>query len=136
MQIADLYENTIPDPLKIDILGSEEVSIQIQKEIERNEIPADISRSSDRSLEITVKGINKGSGLKHLSSIVNIPLEEMVVFGDSANDLPMFAVAGYSVCIGSANDQAAKNAKLIAPDCDKDGLSWALRNLFKEDFIE
>ena len=134
LQITDLYADTIPDPLKIDILGTEEVSMQIQKELEKSEMSVDISRSSDRSIELTMKDVNKGSGLKYLSTLENIPLEETAVFGNSNNDLPMFAVAGYSVCIGSASEQAAGSANLVAPDCDNDGLSWALQHLFKEEF--
>ena len=43
--------------------------------------------------------ISKGAGLAYLGELLHILPEEMVVFGDSSNDYPMFAYAGCAVGI-------------------------------------
>jgi Cof subfamily protein (haloacid dehalogenase superfamily) len=133
MEVVFSLEQTVPAPLKIDILGEKESLVKMENDLAAKRVPVEISSSSDHTLEITARGVSKGSGLMHLSAFQNIPLEQIIVFGDSANDLSMFTVAGYSVCLGSTNELLMSKATLIAPDSDQNGLSWALRKLFKYD---
>lgn len=44
--------------------------------------------------------INKGNGVKFISELVGVALEDVIAFGDAINDIPMFDVAGTSVQIG------------------------------------
>ncbi len=57
----------------------------------------DISYSSNRYMEFNPKGVNKGSGLKVLADLLNIPIEDIIAIGDNLNDLPMIKMAGLGV---------------------------------------
>ncbi|MBR5137545.1 MAG: HAD family hydrolase [Clostridia bacterium] len=74
-------------------------------------------------LDITVAGENKGQGVKRLSQITGIPLEQICVFGDYYNDLDMFHVAGISVAMGNSPEDIKAQADLIAPSNDEDGFA-------------
>ena len=44
---------------------------------------------------------NKGSGIKQVCAAIGVDPADSICFGDSLNDLPMFAAAGFSVCMGN-----------------------------------
>lgn len=77
----------------------------------------DVSFSSDRYLEINVKGTNKGSGLQYLANYLDIPMEETIGIGDSYNDLEMIADAGLGCAVANAIEPAKKIANYI---CESD----------------
>ena len=56
---------------------------------------------------------NKGSGIKQVCAAIGVDPADSICFGDSLNDLPMFAAAGFSVCMGHGGE-AAKLAKAFA----------------------
>lgn len=64
-----------------------------------------ISKTSSHSIELTALNISKGYGLKIISKLSNIPKEEIAVFGDSGNDIPIFQQSGISFAIKSNNKQ-------------------------------
>jgi len=43
--------------------------------------------------ECIPKGYDKGEAIQHICQLLDIPMENVYVFGDSSNDLPMFQVA-------------------------------------------
>lgn len=45
-------------------------------------------------LDMMPEGVNKGSAMTRILNILNIPKEEMLVFGDNLNDLEMMKLAG------------------------------------------
>ncbi|GEM46980.1 HAD hydrolase family protein [Deinococcus cellulosilyticus] len=51
-------------------------------------------------LTVTAQQANKGHALKEISALLDIPLEDVVAFGDSENDLEMLRLAGHSVQVG------------------------------------
>lgn len=62
--------------------------------------------SSDRDLDILPRKANKGNAIAWLAGRLEIPLDEIVVAGDSGNDLSMFLV-GKSKGIVVSNAEAA-----------------------------
>lgn len=64
----------------------------------------DISYSSNRYMELNQKGINKGQGLKDLSELLDIPLEQIIAVGDHYNDEMLLRAAGLSVAANNAID--------------------------------
>ncbi len=62
---------------------------------------------SNKSVEITPKGVNKGAGLKYLIDTANIKEDEVIVVGDSANDIPMFDLFPNSFAVDS-NDASVQ----------------------------
>ncbi|AIQ51303.1 HAD-IIB family hydrolase [Paenibacillus sp. FSL R7-0331] len=51
-------------------------------------------------LDITAASGNKGSAVRHISEILNIPVSHMVAIGDGENDLEMFRAAGAHCVVG------------------------------------
>lgn len=54
----------------------------------------------DHFMTVTPQGADKGAALSILAHELNIPLSEVMAFGDSDNDLAMLLVAGFGVQVG------------------------------------
>lgn len=73
---------------------------------------------------------DKAHGLKTLSEYLNKPLEDITVFGDSINDIGMFKLAGVSVAMANALDEAKQHANIILEHSnDEDGVANYLKSL-------
>lgn len=57
---------------------------------------------------------DKAHGLSKLSEYLNRDMSEITVFGDSLNDIGMFKLAGMSVAVSNALDEAKEHAKIIS----------------------
>ena len=82
-------------------------------------------------LEIVTYGIDKSTGIQHLSRYYGIPTEDVLAFGDEDNDLEMIEFAGHGVAMNNAID----SLKAIADDItslphNEDGLAHYLINYF------
>lgn len=65
------------------------------------------------SLEIKSSKTNKGIALTKIADIYKITPKQILVFGDSYNDISMFKVAGFSVVMNQAHDDVKKHANFI-----------------------
>ena len=81
-------------------------------------------------LEIMPGGINKGTGLEELSSILGIGVESIMVIGDDLNDTEMFRRAGFSVAMGNARPEVKAMADWVTLDNESDGVAHAIEKLF------
>lgn len=85
---------------------------------------ATAKRSQTYYLDLTAKEANKGNAIRLLAEALGIGVEEIAVIGDMENDVPMFAVAGFSVAMGNATESVkAKASDSVSADNDHDG--WA-----------
>lgn len=66
---------------------------------------------------------SKAAALRRLSARLEIGLEQMVVFGDQANDLGMMALAGHSVAVGNAADEVRAAADVVLDPQDEDSVA-------------
>ena len=66
---------------------------------------------------------NKGEALKILSELTGIKVENMLVFGDNYNDLPMFEKAINSVVMSNASENIKQKANYITATNDENGVS-------------
>ncbi|PHR57116.1 MAG: haloacid dehalogenase [Arcobacter sp.] len=57
---------------------------------------------------------DKAHGLSKLCEYLNKDLEDITVFGDSINDIGMFKLAGVSVAVSNALDEAKEHASIIS----------------------
>lgn len=83
-------------------------------------------RSQDYYLDVTPPGLNKGTAVRSLARMMNVPLQEVAVLGDMVNDLPMFAVAGLSIAMGNGTDAVKAAADAVTDSCDDDGFAKAV----------
>lgn len=64
-----------------------------------------------RLFDITPAGWNKGCAVAELARILGLALDEVAVFGDSDNDLPMIEAVPNAVAVANANDAVARAAR-------------------------
>jgi hypothetical protein len=75
---------------------------------------------------VTAAGVSKGSGVAWAARRVGLAPEEVLVVGDSDNDLSMFHVAGTAVAMGQAPPHVQAAAHLVTGTVDDDGAAAAL----------
>jgi hydroxymethylpyrimidine pyrophosphatase-like HAD family hydrolase len=80
-------------------------------------------------LNLTAPGISKGNGVVWAGRRAGIPPRELLVVGDSGNDLSMFAVAGTAVAMGQASAAIKAAAHLVTEPFGDDGCALALHAL-------
>ena len=78
--------------------------------------------------EISIKGITKATGLKQITSYLNIPIEDTIAIGDSLNDLDILQEAGLSICMGNGTDECKEIADFTTKHISDDGLAYALKH--------
>jgi Cof subfamily protein (haloacid dehalogenase superfamily) len=80
-------------------------------------------------VNLTAPGINKGAGVEWAARRAGISARELLVVGDSGNDVSMFAVAGTAVAMGQASAEIRAAAHLVTEPFDDDGSALALHAL-------
>ena len=88
--------------------------------------PVELAYSEHTSLEVSPKGVCKGSALLKLCGLLNIPAEESIAVGDADNDLTMLRAAGLAVAMGNGNANVKAAAGAIVADNDHDGCREAI----------
>jgi Cof subfamily protein (haloacid dehalogenase superfamily) len=87
---------------------------------------ATIARSQAYFLDITAPQANKGDGVAAIAQAAGVPLSQVAVIGDMANDLPMFARAGLSIAMGQAPQAVRTAATFVTTSNDEDGVAAAI----------
>ena len=81
-------------------------------------------------LEITARGVNKGTGVAELMAYMGVSANAAVAFGDGGNDLPLAQAVGRFVAMGNADEELKAVADEVCPSVDKDGVAvWIESNL-------
>lgn len=94
------------------------------------EVPAlDVDRALPCFSNVMPRGWNKGSALAWLRERLGVAEDEVVVFGDGNNDLPLFAEAVHSVAVAGAAPEAARAARWHIGACEDDAVARALEAL-------
>lgn len=80
------------------------------------------TRSNKITVDIIPKGGSKLSGIKKIIAPFEINLDEVMVFGDSWNDIEMLEAAGFGVAMGNAPKEVQKRAAYVTKSHDEDGI--------------
>ena len=73
---------------------------------------------------------DKAHGLKVLEEIMDVNKDNVVVFGDSLNDIGMFEYAGVKIAVKNALDEVKKRADIILPHTnDEDAVAKYLKEI-------
>jgi HAD superfamily hydrolase (TIGR01484 family) len=89
-----------------------------------------MSFQGEEMITLTAPGVDKGTGLRALCEALGIDPSEVVAFGDSEVDLPMFAVAGLSVAMANGTEEAKAGAGMITGSADEDGVAEAIGRIW------
>ena len=85
-------------------------------------------------VEIAPAGNSKGSGIRDLCEILGISKDEVCVFGDYHNDLPMFRAAGMRVAVRNAAEEVKEKATFVTDANSEDGVAKAVRRICAGEF--
>lgn len=78
-------------------------------------------------LALNPKGINKFKALEKLCTALNVKVDDVIFFGDGANDLPIISKVGLGVAMGNALSEVKEHAKEITLSNDQDGIANFLK---------
>lgn len=104
------------DQEKYDILKAKMKSFQAYEVIQ----------SQVAYIDVNGLGISKGQAIKELSAQLNIPLEDIIAFGDQENDLSMIQSVGFGVAMENAVQVVKEHASYITEHADEDGVAKAI----------
>ena len=79
-------------------------------------------------IEFIKKGHSKAEGMERFLSKLHMPKEEILAIGDSENDLPMFAMAGTTICLGDGVELVKQQADYVTDPVLGDGVFNGLRH--------
>lgn len=91
----------------------------------------EVTASSTTNLEIIKKGVSKASGLREVTEIHGIKPNEVVVMGDSLNDLDMIKWAGLGVAMGNAEPTIKGAADQITVTNEENGVAEVIQSILK-----
>ena len=83
-----------------------------------------------QTVEVTKGGVTKASGLMHVCEHYGLSPENVIVFGDSGNDVPAMQIAGYAVAMGNSHSDVKETADEVTESIHDDGVALAVKRLF------
>ena len=89
------------------------------------------NKNNSKWLTLNPKGTNKVKALKVLCEKLDIPLDKVIFFGDSTNDLSIINKVGLGVAMGNALKEVKEQAKEITLSNDEDGIAIFLDKILK-----
>ena len=91
---------------------------------------AEVVQGSADNIEVTAKGVDKGSALLALADHLGIPHEATLAVGDSENDRAMLQAAGVAAVMANGMPEIKALADLVTTaDCDHDGVAEVFERL-------
>ena len=126
--VVDNYDDLLSDAVKIvgvsdDLDAVAKCEAAAQEELGNR---ASASRSQPYYLDITHPQANKGTVVKRLSEILDIPLSEIATLGDMPNDVPMFELSGMSIAMGNASEDVQNQATNTTASYTEEGFAKAI----------
>ena len=103
--------------------GEKEQAFRRIREMEGMEATGALSYN----IEVTAGGINKGEALLWLAGELGIDREEILAFGDGANDADMIRAAGIGVAMEVSVPEVRAAADILAGSNDEDGVARAIQ---------
>lgn len=123
-----LEENNLPVNKFFVGVEREEQMQGIRAALEK--IPGIITYASGaRLIEVLPERVDKRRAVRAVSAVAGLTREQIMVIGDSENDIGMFDEANICVAMGNACPQLKAKANYYAPSNYDDGVAWALENL-------
>ena len=89
----------------------------------------DIIDRGNNFWECVPKGHSKATAIAAVLKEYGLSLEDAYVFGDSTNDLPMFAYAKNRVLMGKHDRELEVFDSFLTRNVEEDGIAWALKQL-------
>lgn len=88
---------------------------------------------NDCMIDITDKDTDKGKAVRRLKKLLGVRKNEIWAFGDSENDLALFAEAGQSFAVSNAPKEVQEKASCVIPSNNESGVIVTLKKLLDLD---
>lgn len=99
-------------------------------ELLRREVPEiDYSLPMPGFVNTTPHGWNKAAAVDYLARALDLTSEQVVVFGDSGNDLEMLSHVPHSVAVAGATEEARAAARWHIGRCEDNAVPHAIKQL-------
>ncbi len=85
-----------------------------------------ITRSDDTYLDVMNSNASKGKALHQLLGRLHISSHEVLVMGNSFNDIAMFEVAGFAIAMDNSPQEVKDAADFVTKSNYEDGVAYAL----------
>lgn len=136
-QFVDSLSDTILDepvtPPKIEVYFEDKEDLQdAQAAIKGMFESIDTIKLSDLRMDIVPAGVSKLNGLLYLGEHLGISRNQMVVIGDSIDDLEMIEAAGLGVAMGNAPAEVKKAADWLTRPNNQNGVSYMVKEHFRK----
>ena len=79
--------------------------------------------------ELTLDENSKAVGIQTILDYLGMEREDVIAFGDGANDIEMLDFAGFSVVMGNATDRVKTHADYVTSSLEEDGIYRAMKHL-------
>ncbi len=84
------------------------------------------TRGSPFAADIITRGMSKLKGIAIAGEHYGFTVSQVMVFGDSDNDIEMLSGAGYGVAMGNASHRVKERARYVTTSNNKSGIASAL----------
>lgn len=136
-QFVDSLSDTILDepvtPPKIEVYFEDKDDLEDAQAAIRGMFEnVEVIKLSDLRMDIVPAGVSKLNGLLYLCEHLGISRNQMVVIGDSEDDLEMIEAAGLGVAMGNAPAEVKKAADWLTRSNDQNGVSYMVKEHFRK----
>ncbi|WP_134091547.1 glucosylglycerol-phosphate synthase [Olivibacter sp. XZL3] len=100
-QVEGIQVQEVPQQRRRSFYYSKETDLEMVMDIAEKK-NLDVITSVDKYLDFLPKGVNKGSTLRKLINLLGVADEEVLVAGDTMNDLAMFQIGCKGVAVGAS----------------------------------
>lgn len=87
--------------------------------------------SNPTYLEVVHPIVSKGAALRWMAAHLEIPIEEILAFGDAENDISMIKEAGVGIAMANAPESVKSAADHITSSNDEDGVAKAIEEFLR-----
>lgn len=87
----------------------------------------EVVSSYKNNIEVSMKGVSKGSAVEIIAKHYNVKQEEIIAIGDNENDISMIKYAGLGIAMGNALDIVKENANCVTDTNDNEGVAKAIQ---------
>ena len=123
-------EQTMKPVAKFGFRMAREQDVPVAVRMVRQNFGFEAAVTDYQTIEVTKAGVTKASGLIHVCEHYGIKPENVIVFGDSGNDVPAMKIAGYAVAMGNAFPEVKSAADEVIESIHDDGVAMAIIRLF------
>ncbi len=121
----DIKEYKDEEILAFQVFITEENDAELKELI--NSLKLRYDRFAENNVEISPIEFLKSKGIETIFNHLNIKKEEGMAFGDDLNDISMFKIVKYGICMGNGKDEAKKEAFYVTDRIEENGIYNALK---------